>query len=204
MLEHYRHQQFLQKLERDCEMLEEELEEGADHGEALVRKERSWDNEPWLTGNDTVQIWGPLQTAPSPFLQPTTPSLGPFGTFHQKGVTVGVGRRIHKMCGNLSKNYQEVLCSPAPDAFNPCEDIMGNWSLRVAVWLVSVLALFGNLAVIFVLLSSRFRLTVPKFLICNLALADFCMGAYLLLIAIMDARSIGDYFNYAIDWQNGK
>lgn len=50
----------------------------------------------------------------------------------------------------------------------------------------------------------RFRITVPKFLICNLAIADFCMGVYLLLIAIMDARSVGDYFNYAIDWQNGK
>lgn len=49
----------------------------------------------------------------------------------------------------------------------------------------------------------RFRMTVPKFLMCNLAAADFCMGLYLLLIAVQDARSIGDYFNYAIDWQSG-
>lgn len=71
------------------------------------------------------------------------------------GVTVQTGRRIHKLCGNLSKNYQEVICSPAPDAFNPCEDIMGHWSLRAAVWVVAVLALVGNIAVILVLLSSR-------------------------------------------------
>jgi hypothetical protein len=81
---------------------------------------------------------------------------------------------------------------------------MGNWGLRCAVWLVAVAALVGNLSVLLVLLSSRFRMTVPKFLMCNLALADLCMGLYLLLIAAMDARSIGAYFNYAIDWQSGQ
>lgn len=80
---------------------------------------------------------------------------------------------------------------------------MGNWGLRSAVWLVAVAALVGNLAVLLVLLSSRFRMTVPKFLMCNLALADLCMGIYLLLIACMDALSIGAYFNHAIDWQRG-
>lgn len=117
---------------------------------------------------------------------------------------VTVGTKVDAVCGNLSKNYLEVKCHPAPDAFNPCEDLMGNWTLRVAVWAVAVAALLGNMAVLFVLLSSRFRLTVPKFLMCNLATADFCMGLYLLLIAIMDARSMGHYFNHAIFWQRGK
>jgi hypothetical protein len=70
--------------------------------------------------------------------------------------------------------------------------------------MVAIAALVGNLSVLLVLLSSRFRMTVPKFLMCNLALADLCMGIYLLLIASMDARSIGIYFNHAIDWQSGK
>lgn len=117
---------------------------------------------------------------------------------------VTVGTKVDAVCGNVSKNYLEVKCYPAPDAFNPCEDLMGNWTLRVAVWIVAVAALLGNMAVLFVLLSSRFRLTVPKFLMCNLATADFCMGLYLLLIALMDARSIGHYFNHAIFWQRGK
>jgi len=39
---------------------------------------------------------------------------------------------------------------------------------------------------------------------CHLAAADLAMGIYLLMLAAMDARSIGTYFNYAIDWQNGK
>jgi len=47
-------------------------------------------------------------------------------------------------------------------------------------------------------------MTVPKFLMCNLAFADLCMGTYLLLIAAMDVHSMGTYFNYAIDWQEGE
>ncbi|XP_068220464.1 uncharacterized protein [Palaemon carinicauda] len=107
------------------------------------------------------------------------------------------------LCGKLSKNYHDVMCVPAPDAFNPCEDIMGNIALRVAVWFVVVTAVVGNLAVMLVLVSSKFRMTVSKFLMVNLALADLSMGIYLLIIASMDLHTIGVYFNYAIDWQNG-
>jgi hypothetical protein len=124
------------------------------------------------------------------------------GVFHQNIVTVSP-RLVRAYCGNISRTLRDVICRPIPDAFNPCEDLMGNWWLRVAVWIVVVAAVFGNLAVLLVLLSSKFRMTVPKFLMCNLALADLCMGTYLLLIAAMDARSIGAYFNYAIDWQEG-
>ncbi|XP_074000023.1 follicle-stimulating hormone receptor-like isoform X2 [Rhodnius prolixus] len=132
-----------------------------------------------------------------------SPHYFPDGTFHQEGVTLEPGKRMTAECGNLSKDFRKVECIPEPDAFNPCEDLMGNWTLRVAVWIVAVAALLGNTAVLLVLLSSRFRMTVPKFLMCNLAIADLCMGLYLIMIAIMDAKSIGDYFNYAIDWQSG-
>lgn len=88
---------------------------------------------------------------------------------------------------------------------SPCEDILGtNW-LRVAAWFVSVAAVVGNLAVVLVLLhASRRPVTVSKFLMVNLASADLCMGLYLILIVGMDFNTMGVYFNYAIDWQNGK
>ncbi|XP_024939982.1 lutropin-choriogonadotropic hormone receptor isoform X4 [Cephus cinctus] len=123
------------------------------------------------------------------------------GHFHD--MVKSTDTKISIMCGNITRDYKDVNCEPIPDAFNPCEDLMGNWALRIAVWLVAVLAIVGNLAVLIVLVSSRFRMTVPKFLMCNLALADLCMGVYLILIASTDARSIGAYFNYAIDWQSG-
>jgi hypothetical protein len=81
---------------------------------------------------------------------------------------------------------------------------MGFTWLRVSVWFVVVTAVVGNLAVLLVLLSNVFDLTVPKFLMCHLAFADLCMGAYLLILAVMDVHSSGVYFNFAYGWQIGK
>ncbi|XP_021109503.1 lutropin-choriogonadotropic hormone receptor isoform X4 [Heterocephalus glaber] len=96
-----------------------------------------------------------------------------------------------------------LRCAPEPDAFNPCEDIMGYDFLRVLIWLINILAIMGNLTVLLVLLTSHYKLTVPRFLMCNLSFADFCMGLYLLLIASVDSQTRGQYYNYAIDWQTG-
>ncbi|XP_072624395.1 lutropin-choriogonadotropic hormone receptor isoform X3 [Canis lupus baileyi] len=96
-----------------------------------------------------------------------------------------------------------LRCAPEPDAFNPCEDIMGYNFLRVLIWLINILAIVGNVTVLFVLLTSRYKLTVPRFLMCNLSFADFCMGLYLLLIASVDSQTKGQYYNHAIDWQTG-
>jgi thyrotropin receptor len=78
-----------------------------------------------------------------------------------------------------------------------------NW-LRGSVWIVVTLTVVGNVCVLVVLFSNRSELTVPKFLMCNLALADFSMGLYLLFIASIDLHSMGEYFNFAFDWQYGE
>lgn len=80
---------------------------------------------------------------------------------------------------------------------------MGNILLRISVWFVVIFAVVGNLCVIIVLMSSKFKMTVSKFLMCNLAFADFCMGVYLFMIAVVDFHTIGVYFNYADTWQHG-
>ncbi|XP_051968747.1 follicle-stimulating hormone receptor-like [Xyrauchen texanus] len=101
------------------------------------------------------------------------------------------------------KDVIEVTCYPKPDAFNPCEDIMGFTFLRVLIWFISVLAIVGNSAVLLVLLTSHYKLTVPRFLMCHLAFADFCMGIYLLIIAAKDIHTQSLYYNYGIEWQTG-
>eukprot|EP00063_Salmo_salar_P086699 XP_014061534.1 PREDICTED: thyrotropin receptor [Salmo salar] len=98
---------------------------------------------------------------------------------------------------------EEVTCAPAPDDFNPCEDIMGFSFLRVSVWFVSLLAVVGNMVVLLVLLTSHYKLSVSRFLMCHLAFADLCMGIYLLLIASVDLHTQAEYYNHAIDWQTG-
>nr|XP_033794254.1 follicle-stimulating hormone receptor isoform X2 [Geotrypetes seraphini] len=103
----------------------------------------------------------------------------------------------------LCNKVNNVICFPKPDAFNPCEDIMGYNFLRVLIWFISILAITGNIIVLVILISSQYKFTVPRFLMCNLAFADLCMGIYLLVIASVDIQTKSQYYNYAIDWQTG-
>jgi len=109
-------------------------------------------------------------------------------------------------CGELVEKaigQTNISCTPEPDAFNPCEDIMGYPVLRVAVWFVVAASVFGNMSVIVVHLGLFRRLSVPKFLQLNLAIGDLFMGVYLAMLAVADLTTVGSYFNYAIDWQHG-
>lgn len=97
-----------------------------------------------------------------------------------------------------------VQCTPEPDDLNPCENIMGRYWLRIAVWIVGIGALCLNIIVLLVVLRKRFNFSVPRFLMSNLAFADLCTAIYLLLLAYEDFVSKENYFNYAFTWQNGK
>ncbi|TNN50371.1 Lutropin-choriogonadotropic hormone receptor [Liparis tanakae] len=96
-----------------------------------------------------------------------------------------------------------VKCTPTPDEFNPCEDLLGFPFLRWLTWIITVFAVIGNLAVLAMLLISHRKLTISRFLMCNLAFADLCMGLYLMLIAFMDHLAGDEYYNHATDWQTG-
>ncbi|XP_060582077.1 follicle-stimulating hormone receptor-like isoform X1 [Ruditapes philippinarum] len=122
--------------------------------------------------------------------------------FHKSTVSVNENVTQRADCGEIYIYNRNVECTPEPDAFNPCEDVMGYEWLRVTVWFVLLAALLGNSVVLIVLTSSRGKFTVPKFLMCNLAFADFIMGVYLILLASIDVRTLGEYFNHAVKWQN--
>uniref|UniRef100_A0AAY4CWE4 Thyrotropin receptor n=1 Tax=Denticeps clupeoides TaxID=299321 RepID=A0AAY4CWE4_9TELE len=104
---------------------------------------------------------------------------------------------------DLCADSSPIKCTPEPDAFNPCEDLLGYAFLRSVTWIITVFAMSGNLTVLFVLLSSHQKLTVSRFLMCNLAFADLCMGLYLLIIAFVDFYSRQEYYNHATAWQTG-
>lgn len=100
-------------------------------------------------------------------------------------------------------NNPYIKCTPKPDAFNPCEDLLGFPFLRCLTWIITVFAVTGNLAVLCILLISHHKITISRFLMCNLAFADLCMGLYLMLIAFIDIHSRHEYYNHATDWQTG-
>lgn len=95
----------------------------------------------------------------------------------------------------------KIECTPEPDPFFPCEDLMGDWVLRCGVWIVFVLALCGNATVIIVILASHTKMDVSRFLISNLAFADLFMGIYLGFLAVVDISTLGNFHSYGVEWQ---
>ena len=107
---------------------------------------------------------------------------------------------------NIVYEYtKKVTCTPVENPLAPCQNLMDPWLLRVAIWAVWVLTLLGNGTVLFVGIAAREKLESSEFLICNLAFADFCMGLYLVFLAIVDVRTFGSgtFFQSALDWQLG-
>lgn len=80
---------------------------------------------------------------------------------------------------------------------------MGYEWLRICVWFVVSIGLFGNLCVLAVILCKPTEIKIQNFLISNLAFSDLCMAIFLFLIAKEDLLSRGHYFNYAYNWQQG-
>lgn len=63
--------------------------------------------------------------------------------------------------------------------------------MRCGVWIVFLLALMGNGVVVVVLVAAYAKMDVPRFLVTNLAMADFFMGVYLGRSCWWDSGGIG-------------
>ncbi|XP_061693885.1 lutropin-choriogonadotropic hormone receptor-like [Syngnathoides biaculeatus] len=103
---------------------------------------------------------------------------------------------------DICPSHDGIKCTPEKDPFNPCEDLLGP-VLGNVTWIIAFLTIVANITVLVMLLFTGRKLTISRFLICNLALADLCMGFYLMLIARMDCHSRHEYYNHAMEWQTG-
>lgn len=74
------------------------------------------------------------------------------GSFHDDSSN---GVSIDVLCNAFTEDRPPIRCYPIPDALNPCEDVMGSNYLRGSVWIVAFLAVFGNVLVLVVLLTTR-------------------------------------------------
>ena len=145
---------------------------------------------------------GVMNTTDMPTTTPSTPSPQSECMRHPGIVTVDITNLVE---GPLT------ICSPEPDAFNPCEDLLGNSDvLRAAIWFVILLALFGNGMVIIIFIGysvivhrTKINLFIMHFFNANLALADLLMGIYLLTIALVDAITLGHFSEDDVEWRTG-
>ena len=94
-----------------------------------------------------------------------------------------------------------INCNPEPEAFTPCEDVMGTNVLRVFSWIISIFAIIGNTFQLIVLFYNREELTIYKLLMYNLGFSNLLMGVYLIVLCCVDAHTYGQYYNYVQTWQ---
>ena len=80
---------------------------------------------------------------------------------------------------------------------------MKSKALRACLWVLGILAFFGNISVIVWRTTIGKENRIHSFLLTNLAVSDFFMGIYLLIIAIKDAQWQGEYFKHDIEWRAG-
>ena len=95
-------------------------------------------------------------------------------------------------------------CSAPVDLFSSCNDLLKDQALRFFMWILGLSALLGNF---FVIGLRVFRKGTTKCnrtqsaLITNLAVSDFLMGCYMIIIASADLHYRGHYALDADNWR---
>ena len=87
-------------------------------------------------------------------------------------------------------------CFPQLDVFSSCADLMSRDILRFFLWIMGILGFIGNSCVILwrtVLGRIRDKERPHSLIITSLAVADFLMSIYLLIIASVDTYYRGRY-----------
>ena len=111
------------------------------------------------------------------------------------------------LCCYATRVLKDVDCEyplSARDSFSSCNRMIEDSGPRKIIWLLGVLAVLGNLAVIAWRLIRRDDHPVQTCLLTNLAVSDFLMGVYLMIVAIQDQIWAGTVFNHRRNWKSHK
>ncbi|KAJ8027087.1 hypothetical protein HOLleu_32124 [Holothuria leucospilota] len=98
-------------------------------------------------------------------------------------------------------------CYPRAGQFSGCHNLMRNTFLRMNLWLLGIAAVFGNGFVLIFricrrdIFPHRDRNPAQAILIFNLAIADFLIGIYMLIIAGADLKFQNVYYQFSEHWQ---
>ncbi|XP_060562539.1 G-protein coupled receptor GRL101-like [Ruditapes philippinarum] len=117
-------------------------------------------------------------------------------------------RELHtpafKFCCIRPCYLPEEDCKPLKNEFSSCEDLMRNSVLQAVLWIVGVASLLGNVSsIIYRLVYDRERLKIGYgIFVTNLAVADFLMGVYLIMIAVADSLYRNRYIFVDDQWRN--
>ncbi|XP_060584590.1 G-protein coupled receptor GRL101-like isoform X3 [Ruditapes philippinarum] len=109
-----------------------------------------------------------------------------------------------KFCCIRPCYVSEEECTPLRNEFSSCEDLIRNSVLQAVLWIVGIASLCGNLSsIIYRLVFDRERLKIGYgIFVTNLAVADFLMGVYLIMIAVADSYYRNRYTSVDDYWRN--
>ncbi|XP_041480854.1 G-protein coupled receptor GRL101-like [Lytechinus variegatus] len=112
-----------------------------------------------------------------------------------------------RLCCLLPTYVLCVVQKPAHPLFTCRKTFLQNTTIKIFIWILGLSALFGNIFVITLRIRSRSVTTVGKIqsmFITNLAVSDFFMGIYMVLIAVMDIYIGESYFweGRADEWRS--
>ena len=106
------------------------------------------------------------------------------------------------ICCYAKQNNPSVACiSKIQDGFSSCDELLKNTVLKRFIWILGIVAFSGNLMVIIWRSIAKDMNKVNSFLLMNLAVADFLMGVYMLIIAYKDTLWDGEYFKHDFAWR---
>ena len=109
----------------------------------------------------------------------------------------------YKFCCVRPSSVTEENCYPHEDEFSSCDDLIRNEILRPLIWIIGLFTLISNI------ISLAYRFTYQKkqlkhsygIFVSHLALSDFMMGIYLIIVAGADITLRGQYIFHQDWWQ---
>ncbi|XP_057691584.1 leucine-rich repeat-containing G-protein coupled receptor 4 isoform X1 [Corythoichthys intestinalis] len=115
---------------------------------------------------------------------------------------------------DVEQNPMIMHCSPSPGAFKPCENLLGNWMIRLTVWFICLVSLVFNSLVLVATFSpthcflarSHWRIaSIPsaRLLMGLLALANLLTGLYVGVLTMLDVATWGSFAEFGVWWEMG-
>ena len=126
------------------------------------------------------------------------------GLFEGVGLTEKLVTKAYKFCCVKPYYLNEESCFPRRDEFSSCDDLVRNDIIRPLLWITGLLGLLGNtLAFIYRLYDTKRMKIGYGIFVANLAVSDFLMGIYLIIIASADMYYRGSYIFNDDYWRHG-
>lgn len=109
-----------------------------------------------------------------------------------------------KLCCSYFQQVTIQECYAPEDELSSCNDLLRSDFFRISLWVLSVLAILGNTAVLIYRLCVEKRdSSSPSFrvLVINLCVSDLMMGLYLTIIGVADIHFRGVYVSEEEEWK---